>query len=183
MSVGEVLEAVGRWPVARHVVITGGEPMVARGVRELAAGLKERGYHITIETAGTIEPGGIACDLASLSPKLAHATPREGEAEAGWIRRHEETRFRPEVLRAWLGHAVCQWKFVISGREDLVEMDEMMSVVGGVVRPWEILLMPEGRSAAELAERSAWLSSVCLERGHRFCQRLHIALYGNRRGT
>ena len=183
MGVEEILGAVGRWPVARHVVITGGEPMVARGVRELAAALRGKGYHITIETAGTIEPGGIACDLASLSPKLAHSVPREGEAEPGWIRRHEEARFRPEVLRSWHGHAACQWKFVISDRDDLGEMQRMMAEVGCAVEPSEILLMPEGRSAEELAVRSAWLSDVCLETGHRFCQRLHIALYGNRRGT
>jgi 7-carboxy-7-deazaguanine synthase len=72
---------------------------------------------------------------------------------------------------------------VISDRDDLGEMQRMMAEVGCAVEPSEILLMPEGRSAEELAVRSAWLSDVCLETGHRFCQRLHIALYGNRRGT
>ncbi len=183
MGVEEIVGAVGEWPVARHVVLTGGEPMVARGIHELAAALREGGYHITIETAGTVPPAGIACDLASLSPKLAHSVPLEGEAEAGWIRRHEEARWRPDVLRAWHGHSECQWKFVIAAREDLEEMRALMEETCCEVRPWEILLMPEGREPGELAERSAWLSDVCKESGHRFCQRLHVALYGNRRGT
>src|SRR4051812_11724532 len=64
MTVPEIVGAVRVHP-ARHVVLTGGEPMIAKGVRELAAELKRLGYHITIETAATIAPDGIACDLAS----------------------------------------------------------------------------------------------------------------------
>ena len=59
----------------RHVVLTGGEPMVARGIHDLAAALRRAGCHLTVETAGTVGPAGIACDLASLSPKLAHSAP------------------------------------------------------------------------------------------------------------
>src|SRR6187397_86153 len=50
MSVAEILSAVEQWP-GRHVVLTGGEPMVARGIRELAEALRARGMHITVETA------------------------------------------------------------------------------------------------------------------------------------
>src|SRR5688572_2622448 len=78
LSVDDLMEKVASFP-ARHVVLTGGEPMVAPELPELAQRLREAGLHITIETAGTVAPGGIACDLASLSPKLAHSTPREGE--------------------------------------------------------------------------------------------------------
>ena len=67
MEVPEILEEVGKFP-ARHVVLTGGEPMIARDIHALAAGLREAGYHITIETAGTVAPAGIACDLASICP-------------------------------------------------------------------------------------------------------------------
>jgi 7-carboxy-7-deazaguanine synthase len=49
--------------------------MVARGIHSLAEQLRALGKHITIETAGTIPPAGIACDLASISPKLANSTP------------------------------------------------------------------------------------------------------------
>src|SRR5688572_20004036 len=76
LSIDAIVEQVRTFP-ARHVVLTGGEPMVARGISELAQRLRDDGLHITIETAGTIAPDGIACDLASLSPKLSNSTPDE----------------------------------------------------------------------------------------------------------
>ena len=59
--------------------------MIAPGIHELAATLRKAGYHITIETAVTIPPAGIACDLASISPKLANSTPSPEEIYSVWI--------------------------------------------------------------------------------------------------
>ncbi len=183
MSVAEILSVVEKWP-ARHVVLTGGEPMVARGIRELAGALRERGMHITIETAGTVAPEGIACDLASVSPKLSHSTPREGEIGEGWVERHERLRLQPEVLRAWLdAGADWQLKFVVSGEEDLGEIGELVRALGREVPAEKVLLMPEGRTVEELRSRSEWLVEVCRRTGYRFCQRLHIELWGNKRGV
>src|SRR5580698_1814158 len=36
---------------AGHVVVTGGEPMIARGIADLTLELHQAGMHITIETA------------------------------------------------------------------------------------------------------------------------------------
>ena len=69
MSPEEIISVVQTHP-AKHVVLTGGEPMIAPGLHELAAGLSDLGYHVTIETPGTIPPSGVACELASHSPKL-----------------------------------------------------------------------------------------------------------------
>lgn len=183
MTVEEIVNAVARWPAAQHVVLTGGEPMVARGIQELAAALRARGLHLTIETAGTVMPDGIACDLASLSPKLAHSTPAAGEIEPGWIARHDRLRLQPEVLRAWLAHCPdYQLKFVVSGEADLEELTALVAGLGSVPAH-RVLLMPEGRTMEELRARSAWLVEVCKATGHRFCHRLHIELFGNRRGT
>src|SRR3954470_17763292 len=74
-SIAAIVAAVQNHPAARHVVLTGGEPMVAKDIRVLAAEIKKLGHHITIETAATIAPDGIACDLASLSPKLLNSAP------------------------------------------------------------------------------------------------------------
>ncbi|MFQ5902400.1 MAG: 7-carboxy-7-deazaguanine synthase QueE, partial [Candidatus Binatia bacterium] len=53
--------------LSKHVVVTGGEPLLAREIEELTTRLKRKGYHITIETAATIfKP--VACDLISMSP-------------------------------------------------------------------------------------------------------------------
>ncbi len=168
----------------RHVVLTGGEPMVASGIRELASILREEGFHITIETAATVVPEGIAFDLASLSPKLADSTP-EWETAGPWRERHESTRRKPSVIRQWLQAGPCQLKFVVSQVEDLPEIEELLNEVGavhGFTRD-RVLLMPEGTDVETLRERGPVLAEICLEHGFRFAPRIHIELFGNTRGT
>ncbi len=182
MSVDQILDRVGKFP-ARHGVLTGGEPMIARGIRELAAGLRARGMHITIETAGTVSPAGIACDLASISPKLANSTPLAGSADGEWIARHERTRLRPEILSDWMNACNFQLKFVVSEPSDITGIEALVAATGTAIPPWKILLMPEGTDAETLDARSANLLAICREKGYRFCDRLHIRLFGNSRGT
>ena len=43
--------------------------------------------------------------------------------------------------------------------------------------------MPEGTDADRLRERGVWLAEICKEEGFRFSPRLHVDLYGNRRGV
>ena len=168
----------------RHAVLTGGEPMVAAGIHDLASALRAEGMHITIETAATIAPVGIACDLASLSPKLADSTP--GSETAGpWREKHESTRRRPYVIRQWLESGPSQLKFVVSSVEDLSEIEELLNEVGAVTgfTRERFLLMPEGTDVEKLRERGPVVAEMCLEHGFRFAPRLHIELFGNTRGT
>src|SRR5580693_8656888 len=60
MNIDEIVSQVSQFRTD-HVVLTGGEPMVAKGIHELASRLKEIGRHITIETAATVLPEDIAC--------------------------------------------------------------------------------------------------------------------------
>jgi 7-carboxy-7-deazaguanine synthase len=63
MSIEEIIAQVDEFG-SRHVVVTGGEPMIAKGIHQLTVQLKDLGKHITIETAATVLPEGIPCDLA-----------------------------------------------------------------------------------------------------------------------
>ena len=182
MSIDAIVAEVEKHPAA-HVVLTGGEPMVARGIHDLAARLRAAGKHITIETAGTIAPGGIACDLASISPKLANSTPPPGSIEPAWIERHERSRLRPDILREWLENFSYQLKFVISSESDLAEIESLLADIGLKIPPAKVLLMPEGTDPATLDARRSMLIDLCLRKGHRPCDRLHIRLFGNTRGT
>jgi hypothetical protein len=47
----------------------------------------------------------------------------------------------------------------------------------------DVQLMPEGTDRQTLEARSAWVSDICKQEGFRFCPRLQVLLYGNRRGT
>jgi 7-carboxy-7-deazaguanine synthase len=187
LDVEEILERIIRFP-ARHCVLTGGEPMVAPGIHQLAAELHTRGYHITIETAGTIPPGGIACDLASISPKLANSTPSSEKIDDRWIQRHEANRLSPAVIQQWLAAATdFQLKFVVKNDGDIPEILHLLSDLQEpglpAIPPAKILLMPEGTNEQDLHSRTPSIARICLDHGFRFCDRLHIHLYGNTRGT
>ncbi|TLD70337.1 7-carboxy-7-deazaguanine synthase QueE [Phragmitibacter flavus] len=167
----------------KHVVVTGGEPMLAKGVRDLLGRLKVEGMHLTIETAGTILPEGAVCDLASLSPKLANSTPDAEMLGEGWQKRHEELRWQPEVVRAWVEQYEHQLKFVVTEEADLLEIEGMLASAGIETAAANVLLMPEGRTVEALEKIAPQLVEWCKERGWRYCARLHIDLFGNKRGT
>ena len=180
ISVQEILKRISEWD-CNHVVLTGGEPMIAPDLPELAEALKNQGKHITIETAGTIPPNGIPCDLASISPKLSNSTP-PASRDPAWAQKHESTRFQPEVISEWIRNYLFQLKFVISSENDLIEIKNLLSRLPPVPSD-RILLMPEGTDVKTLASRSPWLVDICKREGFRFCPRLHIELFGHKRGT
>jgi 7-carboxy-7-deazaguanine synthase len=161
-------------------VLTGGEPMIAPGIHDLARSARAEGRHVTIETAGTIPPEGIECDLASLSPKLSNSDPDEA---SGWQARHRERRWQPEIVRAWLEGYDTQLKFVVRSEADLNEIREQLDRVGVPVAPENVLLMPEGTDVDTLHERGREVARLCRAHGYRFSPRLHIELWGNTRGT
>ncbi|MEM7012844.1 MAG: 7-carboxy-7-deazaguanine synthase QueE [Verrucomicrobiota bacterium] len=182
MSVDEVLGKVDEYG-ATHTVVTGGEPMISKEIGELTEALRDRGHHITIETAGTIPPDGVACDLASISPKLEHSTPKPDSISETWIQRHEETRLQLPVLRDWIDAYEFQFKFVIAAESDLEEIQQLIADLDRDIPPVKILLMPEGTDSNQLARRIEWLLEICKANGYRYCHRLHIDLFGNTPGT
>ena len=156
----------------RRVVITGGEPLLQR--RQLlpfATMLKERGYWLEVETNGTVLPAGLetVIDQFNVSPKLLHSG-NEGLA-----------RLRPGPLRWFAKDPRAFFKFVVQAGSDLAEVEALRDDYA--LPPERVILMPEGRTAEELRERSPWLAEVCAERGYRFSTRLHILIWGDKRGV
>lgn len=164
-----------------HVVLTGGEPMIMQDILPLCAALKDRGHHITMETAATVF-APVKIDLASLSPKLSNSTPTEREG-GRFAAAHEAHRINvPTIQRLIDDSPEFQLKFVVAVESDLKEIHGLLEKL----RHWspaDVLLMPEGTNQTALAEKTAWLADICKQTGFRLCPRLHIALYGNRRGT
>jgi 7-carboxy-7-deazaguanine synthase len=160
---------------ANYAVVTGGEPMIAPEIILLTQRLRERGMHITIETAGTaVQP--VACDLMSISPKLSNSTP-----VAPWSGQHERLRAQPATLAQLMASYEYQLKFVIEKPEDL---DEARALVAQLKAPQEkVILMPEGIERNVLRERGLWLAEIAKKEGYRFSPRLHVELWGNRRGV
>ena len=170
--IGEAAEAgVG------HVVVTGGEPLLQREIGTLTRGLAAVGRHITIETAGTVEPE-FHCDLLSVSPKTGNSDPPGDHCE-----RHRRLRRNLEPLRRLLRRfPEHQLKFVIEGADDLPEVLSLLEDVGGVDAT-RVQLMAQGRSAQEAAERAPEVAALCLEHGFRYTPRLQLDLFGGGRGV
>lgn len=160
---------------ARHAVLTGGEPMIQPQLVPLSLALRQAGWHITIETAGTVD-APVACDLMSISPKLANSTPT-----GDWAIRHDATRLNLPVLRTLMAKGAYQFKFVVAVPSDLAEIRSLVDALA--VAPSDVILMPEGTSADLLRDRARWIAPLCLEHGFRFSPRLHVDLWGNQRGV
>ena len=175
LTLHAILARIEEWPMAAHVVITGGEPMIAPGIAELTAALRARGLHITIETAGTVFVP-VACDLMSISPKLSNSTP-----EGPFRNQHERLRIQPGILRRLIAQGDYQLKFVIAQESDLTEAQQLIAELNAP--PAKVILMPEGISQEVQNARSPFVSDLAKRYGYRFTPRLHIYLYGNRRGT
>jgi 7-carboxy-7-deazaguanine synthase len=178
-AVDEIIAEVEEWDV-KHVVITGGEPMLFAEMIPLCRELKRRGRHITIETAGTLYLPA-ACDLMSISPKLSSSGP-DPERQAHWARRHERQRLQREVLMRLMAEYDYQLKFVIDRVDDVAEVEEILATLPAVAAE-SVLLMPQGRTMEEMASRSLWLAELCHERGWALCPRRQLEWFGPVRGT
>lgn len=179
VSVTEIVEKVSQFP-SKHVVLTGGEPLIFEEVAQLTAELKALGKHITIETAGTIDLEA-TCDLWSISPKLSNSTP-VGFASEEWIANHDQRRKRPEIVQRLIQRGDYQLKFVVGSILDAEEVLEYLEELQG----WErsnVMMMPRGTTQEELLLQTSWLANWCREHGLRLCDRQHIYWFGNRRGT
>ncbi|MCA9828949.1 MAG: 7-carboxy-7-deazaguanine synthase QueE [Dehalococcoidia bacterium] len=160
----------GRTP--RNVVITGGEPLAQRhALAGLVPALRKRGYRLEVETNGTIPPGELSglVDQWNVSPKLASS------GNAGLV------RIRPGVLAQFSAEPKAFFKFVVSGEADLSEIETILDAAS--VDSQQVILMPQGRTREELDSASAWLAAACTQRGWRFSTRLHILIWGDKRGV
>ena len=164
---------------SRHVVVTGGEPLIQQEIVQLTQGLKDLDLHITIETAGTVyQP--VVCGLISISPKLANSTPAQRDG-GRWAAQHDRLRYQPDVLKQLMAEYPYQLKFVVSDPGDLSEIEAILKQTNADRS--RVLLMPEGTNSEALSERARWLVEICKREGFRYGPRLHIDIYGNKRGV
>jgi 7-carboxy-7-deazaguanine synthase len=179
LAVHEVLGRVENLS-ARHVVITGGEPMLFAELLPLCQRLRADGRHVTIETAGTLYLP-VECDLMSISPKLSGSAPGPDQAPR-WSERHERARYAPEVIRRLVSEYEYQLKFVVDSPDDCQEVERYLTEFPEIARD-RVMLMPQGTDSAYLARQAAWLEPYCQTHQLRFCPRKHIEWFGLARGT
>lgn len=155
-----------------HIVFTGGEPLLQQPALAALCAILGPEYHIEIESNGTVAlTAAFAAhvDQLNLSPKLGHS----GNPVSA--------RMNEAALLSYAGDPRAWFKFVVASPSDADEIAALAERLG--LPGKRILLMPEGTAPADLRERIHWLAPLCLARGWRFTDRLHIHLYGDTRGT
>lgn len=202
-DITEIADAIMRiklsFPNTRHLVITGGEPMLYKeGIVELLKQIEFFKFIVTVETNGTLgvieelkEDGFGMVDLYSVSPKLSTSvdatckflTPEQRDA-------HAEKRINYDKLAEYftsLYTGCTQLKFVYSGRDSIVEIKNIIDILNRDyncrITPDQILLMPEGANREQLEMNSIPCVKVCISEGWRFCDRTHIRIWNDKKGV
>ncbi|MEM6690980.1 MAG: 7-carboxy-7-deazaguanine synthase QueE, partial [Planctomycetota bacterium] len=178
-SVDWIVDAVVRSGI-KHVVLTGGEPTLHANSQTLVRQLRSNGKHVTVETAGTCD-NPISCDLLSLSPKLTSSAPDKLK-HPGWNKRHHDLRLNFAIMRRMIGQAPQTPPTLVVSSED--ELDEVRFIAKELnLASHDIWLMPEGIQSEKIRKAAEWLKPICDLNGYRYCDRMHIHWYGNKRGT
>jgi len=170
-SVAEVAQLVNAAP-SRRLVLTGGEPLLQqRALQEFFARLAPD-IAVEVETNGTIMPEPAALSRVNqwnVSAKLASA----GDPEA--------FRIRPEVLAVFRDTDRAYLKLVVNGEADFAEADALVARLAWPAN--RVCLMPEATDREQLRARSFAVAEAARARSYRFSSRLHLELWGGRRGT
>jgi 7-carboxy-7-deazaguanine synthase len=178
LSIDEILDDVRRFDL-RHVVLTGGEPMLFSELIPICDALHDRQLHITIETAGTLYLP-VRCDLMSISPKLTNSAPAE-DAYPKWHRRHESSRHVPGVISRLVDEFAYQFKFVVETEADVDEVLAYLDAHPDIDRQ-HAMLMPQARKTEEQELIAEWLRPRCAASGLQYCPRKQIEWFGLSRG-
>lgn len=179
LSIEDLLEQIADYG-CKHVVLTGGEPMLFSELIPLCEALRHAGGHITIETAGTLYLP-VPCDLMSVSPKLSNSAPN-GQLTPKWRLRHDHTRHVPEVIRRLIREYPYQLKFVVEDQDDCEEVLRYLEQFPEIDRD-RVMLMPLGTDVQTLSQIGEWLQPYCAEHKLRHCPRRHIEWFGLTKGT
>lgn len=209
-------------PTVKHVVITGGEPLLYRDQIKkfieliLDSGDEEgRNFIFTIETNGTLpaidpwenDSWNMWIDLWSVSPKLSTSVDHNCKFLTESQRdHHNATRINIDNLASYIIAAKkaiaenkdlgpdfmndikpdYQLKFVYSGEDSVKEIKEILDKIREQYPNLEgvnnhVMLMPEGTTNEQLQNISQECAAVCIREGWRFCDRLHIRIWGDKR--
>lgn len=173
-SVSEVAAAVAAFP-CRNVILTGGEPMLQQpGLFQLMLAMRQihPDYRFEVETNGTLLPipaFDAAVDQYNVSPKLENSN------------NSRKLREKPAVYQFFAANSKAHFKFVAAEKADLDEVLELIDRYR--IPPEKVWLMPEGSNRQTLAKRRPWLVEICKNHGFRYTDRLHVQIWGSKKGV
>lgn len=153
-----------------HLIITGGEPLMQdKQIVKLLDYIfqcKQEPKCIEVETNGTIEPSeelDLYVDQYNVSLKLS------GSGEK------EERRIKPKVIDWFSYNKNSIFKFVIANKEDIFEMQQMVSKYQIDIS--DVWLMPACDTREKLITESSWLVEYCKRERYNFSPRLQLLIW------
>jgi len=152
--------------------------MINPQLPELLSKLKQTAQHITIETAGIEFIPDLPCDLMSISPKLTNSTPKDPTA----AKAHNDNCLNIDALKQLIDIYNYQLKFVVDTPDDLKDIQQLLTKLPAVAKE-KVMLMPQAATKEQYLEKSPIVAEICKKTGFTFCQRLHVLLYGNKKGV
>lgn len=156
----KIFKEIRKYPQCKHLVITGGEPMLQQDV--ITAIRREfPDYYIEIETNGS-QPVRCADDVDLFT--VSYKTSNSGNA--------------PYELKTI--NEKCVYKFVVCSEGDFDEIEKIIKKYN--LPADKIFLMPEGVSREEILKKHDFIIDYCTRRGYQFTTRMHIITWGNERG-
>ena len=169
LSIDEIIEKISKFPT-KNIIITGGEPLLqAKNLEKLCKLLNEDNYKIEMETNGTIRPFNEDYDIKyNVSPKLQNSL------------NEKDVRFKSHILKIFNNYNSI-FKFVINDYDDITEVLEIIHQIN--ISNERVYLMPEGKIKSELENKYYWLIDLCKKYNFKYSHRLHIELYGDKRGV
>ena len=158
-------QALGRAPL---VVITGGEPLERADLGTLLEQAIARWSRVEVETSGIAAPPLSHPRLFyNVSPKLPSATPRWADS---W-----------RAMSAWQAEPNATFKVVVG---DPPDPDDALRLIAEHGLPVDrVMLMPEGMTDERVRAHAITLAELCRRNGFRMSPRLHLWLWGAKRGV
>jgi len=161
-TVAEVVKLIRKF-TCKHVVITGGEPMLQQDKIQ-AIVEKLPNYTFEIETNGSVE-----CKISDFLEQINCSPKLKNSGNAPY-----SLKISPTNPKAF-------FKFVVQKKEDLKEIKAY--VRQNRIDSSKVYLMPEGVNKKVIQDRSTWIVELCKKEGFNFTPRLHILLYDDKRGV
>jgi len=160
------------------IVITGGEPLLYWKDKQFQKLLKyfvENGYKVTIETNASLniefEEAYQKELLFSMSVKLSNSL----EPLKKRINLDTLTKVLENTKDSYL-------KFVVD-KEFLEQATKEINYLLEQIPNTEVYLMPMGDTAQQINENSEAVIQMAIEHGFKYCDRLHIRVWDNKRGV
>jgi 7-carboxy-7-deazaguanine synthase len=178
-----------------HIVISGGEPFFQKNLVPLVQELIIAKHWVTIETNGTIYRELPRECFLSFSPKLSSSCGPVGNPHYSM---QSKQRYKPDVLAKFIiAKHDFQLKYVVNTQEDIQEIlearDELAKLIfDKAIHDFDevksfldkhIWLMPQGVTNEQFNAKADWIIQECQKNKWKFCDRIHVRIWGHKRGV